>query len=119
MGEIKLMVYSKKPHVVALSETWLINCMPKFVGYECSWQNRVGFAGGLGFLIRRGVMTTPLNIKAYDNGYLEYQAIKLRLENGSYINILHIYNPNKPVTELELKHYVNQLDRNFVFFRRF
>ena len=39
--EVKLMVYTHKPHIVALCETWLGKYLPKFIDYNCEWRNRV------------------------------------------------------------------------------
>ena len=114
LGEIKLMVYAKKPHVVVLSETWLTKYIPRFVGYVGDWNNRNGFAGGTGFLIKSGVAYRTLFLTPYNNGYLEFQAIKIDLEEGGCLNLLHVYNPGRPVSEEEFKHYINQLGNNFI-----
>ena len=35
LGEVKLMVYTRKPHIVALCGTWLDKYLPKFIDYNC------------------------------------------------------------------------------------
>jgi len=60
LSEIKLLVYTKKPDLVCLCETWLNDQskQPVFVGYDVVWENREGGArarGGLMFLIRKDI----------------------------------------------------------------
>ena len=114
VGDIKLMVYTKKPHIISLSETWLTKYMPKFVGYEFEWWNSEGFAGGLGFLIKKGVMYQNITLMAYRNDFLEYQPIVVKMDSGPDLKILHIYNPNKSVGLNKFIFYIDQLGTNFI-----
>ena len=107
-------MYSKKPHIVAFSETWLSNRIPKFINYYAEWQNRVTFGGGLGFLVKKGVQYKKLTLNPYHNGYIEFQAIKVKVGKDRYVNILNIYNPGKPVQKNEFKHYIQQLGNNYI-----
>ena len=114
LGDVKLMVYTNKPHVVALSETWLSKYFPRFINYSCEWENRVGFAGGLGFLIRNDVHYRKVALKKYPHGHLEYQAIKINIKNNSELFILQIYNPGKPISREEIKFYIKQLGNKYM-----
>ena len=52
LGEIKLLIYTQKPDIVAFTETWLVDnsrYKPKFVGYNSEFKNGAGFAGGIVF----------------------------------------------------------------------
>ena len=113
LGEIKLMTYTRKPHVVAFCETWLDKYMPKFIDYYCEWKTRDANAGWLGFLIKRGVQYQNINLDPFPNGYLEYQTIKIRYMNGTDSFIMNVYNPGKPVGSEELEHYIKQLGNSF------
>ena len=69
--EIKLLVYSRKPDFVALSETWVRDKGPKFIDYKCIWKNRVSTTGGgLGFLLRKGLQFQEVNLNPFPNGVL-------------------------------------------------
>ena len=110
LGAIKLMVYSNKPDVVVFSETWITKNIPSFYNYTSIWKHRKeGRGGGLGFLVKRGVQFTNLDLINYQQGVMEVQGICLYAGGGSKINILSIYNPNKSVTIDEMKHYTQQL----------
>jgi len=101
LGELKLMLYSRKPSFMALSETWITKAkfQPKFHNYNCEWKNRevvnVERGGGLGLVIRRGIQYEVMDIVPYNNGSLEFQAIKIYMHNNTKLAILHVYNPNK------------------------
>ena len=114
LGDIKLMVYTQKPHVVVLSETWLSKYFPRFINYTCDWENRSGFAGGLGFLIRNDVHYSKITLKKHPQWYLEYQAVKVCIKNNYELCILQVYNPGKPVSVDELKFYIKQLGGRYM-----
>ena len=57
LGVIKLLLYTLKPDILALSETWITNCEPRFYNYTCEWKHGGGRGGGLGFVIKRGIAT--------------------------------------------------------------
>ena len=114
LGDIKIMIYTQKPQVVAFCETWLDKYVPKFVDYTCEWKNRISFAGGIGFLIRKGVQYQNVFLQPYAQGHLEFQAIKIKLSAGKLLYVLNIYNPGKPVTVEEMKHYIDQLENNYI-----
>ena len=114
LGDIKLLVYTQKPHIVAFSETWLQNRVPNFLNYSAEWQNRVGFGGGVGFLIRKGVQYQNLALTEYAGGHLEYQALNVKFGKDKSVTILNIYNPGKPVHKNEFSHYVKQLGKRYI-----
>ena len=117
LGEIKLLIYTQKPEIVAFTETWLANntkYLPKFIGYTCEFINRVGFAGGIGLLIKDGVQYQNINLGHYQNGHLECQAVNVILKKGGKIGILNVYNPGKPVMKNEFKHYISQIGNKYV-----
>ena len=110
LGEIKLMMYSKKPEVVCLTETWLNNkYIPRFINYKAEWNNRIGVGGGVGILMRSDVNYLNVNLIPYANGVLEVLAVKIYLSNKKELHMLVIYNPSNKVTSEELQHYVDQL----------
>ena len=119
LGEIKLMLYTKKPDFMALSETWISNSKyePRFVDYQVEWKHRVnggGHGGGLGLVLRKGIQYSVLNITSFAGGMLEVQGIKIYMSDGYHISLLHIYNPNKYVQLNEILHYIAQLGNRFM-----
>lgn len=110
LGEVKLFLYTQKPDIMCLSETWIRRHEPRFIGYSTVWRHRLTptVGGGLGFLIRRGVQYLELRLVPFTGGHLEVQAIQLFASGGS-LSVLSVYNPNAPVTAAELQHYVSQL----------
>ena len=117
LGEIKLLIYTQKPDIVAFTETWLADNSrynPKFIGYSTEFKNRAGFASGMGFLIKHGVQYQNISLIHYQNGYLECQVIKIMIRGGQYLGVLNVYNPGRPVTSDEFKHYIAQVGNKFV-----
>jgi len=55
VSELKIYVYTKKPEIVCLCETWIKKNEPKFLGYQSLWMHRPGERGGLGILVRGDV----------------------------------------------------------------
>lgn len=112
LGEIKLMLYSKKPTILAICETWITDAKyePRFLNYVCEWKHRIGHTGGgLGLIIKTGVQYRPLTLVPFVGGVMECQAVTLYQERDSVVAVLNIYNPNKNVTVNELQHYLQQL----------
>jgi exonuclease III len=56
VSELKIYIYTRKPDLVCLSETWLKKNKPKFLGYQSLWAHRIREKGGLGILIREDVI---------------------------------------------------------------
>ena len=88
--------------------------MPKFFNYSAIFKNRVGFAGGIGFLIKQGVQYQSVNLVPYQSGYLKVQAIKVITTNQQKTNILNMYNQGKAATVMELRHYIEQLGSKYI-----
>lgn len=113
-SEIKLKLYTRKPHIMALSETWITNLEPRFIDYKAIWKHRQGVGGGLGLLLRRGIQYQILHLNHYNNGKLEYQAINIFMKDTYQLSILSIYNPNENITPAEIMFYVQQLGTKFM-----
>ena len=47
LGEIKLMLYTRKPDIFCFTETWMSRFEPKFIDYVAIWKHRGGPGGGL------------------------------------------------------------------------
>ena len=106
LGEIKLMIYINKPDIVCFSETWIKKYEPKFIDYIPIWQHRnFSQGGGLGILVKRNLHYQIHKLTIYPQGLLEVQAIKLIMANNRHLSILNIYNPSKPITQNEFRHY--------------
>jgi hypothetical protein len=45
--ELKIYIYTKKPEIVSLCETWLKRNEPKFYGYQSIWLHQLGEKGGM------------------------------------------------------------------------
>ena len=118
LGELKLLIYTKKPDFVALSETFLNSHsknIPRFMHYVSEWKHRpFRTGGGLGILIRQGIQYQNLQLTPYTNGVLEFQAITIFLNNNQKINILSIYNPNEDLRIGEFRHYISQLGSRYL-----
>ena len=115
LGEFKLMLYTKKPEIVCLCETWLSKKEPKFIDYSAIWNHRDNFAGGLGCLVRKGVQAQKYRVTPYANGKLEYQAVKIIIENRDPVIVFNLYNANKNITVQEFRHYIAQLGSTYIF----
>jgi len=111
LSNFKLHLYSTKPHVACLSETWLNqNTEPHFINYSTVFKHRdCGLGGGgLAILIHSDISFLEIPLQPFPAGALEVQGIKVFLKNSS-LSIMNIYNPNQPVTFNELQHYFQQL----------
>uniref|UniRef100_A0A2P2HZJ0 RNA-directed DNA polymerase from mobile element jockey-like n=1 Tax=Hirondellea gigas TaxID=1518452 RepID=A0A2P2HZJ0_9CRUS len=109
VSELKLYLYTKKPDLMCICETWLKDREPTFIGYKAIWQHRVDAdRGGLGILIREDVNYQSLQLRHFEDGHLEFQAIQIYSNLGN-IDILNIYNPNLNVTFEEFNFYYSQL----------
>ena len=115
LGEVKLMLYSKKPQLLCVSETWISKYEPRFINYNTEWRHRTDGrrGGGLGFIIRRDVQYENIELKMYKNGVLEVQAMRIKM-SGRDLGILHIYNPNENLLSRELKHYMDQMGQTYL-----
>ena len=115
LAEIKLLVYTTKPSVICLTETWAKNnWIPSFVGYSSLWNNRQGNAGGTCISVYNGINFKEIVLNPFLNGILEQQCIEVVLYNGSLLRILNVYNPNKDLSKQEFLHYLAQLGATYI-----
>ena len=109
MAELKILLYTRKPHLVCLCETWAIgDKLPNFINYKAFWKNRVGNrGGGIAILSRLDlvVIPKPLNIITSD---LEFQAVAVKTDACCF-DLLNLYNPNRATSKSILSHYIDQL----------
>jgi exonuclease III len=113
LSEIKMYIYTKKPDIVCLCETWLTDMsrQPVFVGYDLHWQNRnrgERGRGGLMTLIRKDIKYKIKQLVLCPTGGLELHAFTLSTSLGS-LDIVNIYNPWKCILTDEFIHYIRQL----------
>ena len=110
LSHFKITLYSKKPHIVCLCETWLKeNRLPNFINYKPFFlcrQNRPG--GGIAILVRSDICVKKIDLVDYVNSVLEVQAVTI-YSNDKKLDILNIYNPNVNVSVGEFEHYFGQL----------
>ena len=118
LSEIKLLIYTTKPDIVCLSETWIRGTghEPSFVNYSALWKHRgtVEVGGGLAVLIKQNVQFQEINLQQFPNGKLEVQGIRIFGARGESIGILNLYNPNENITEREMIHYKEQLGAQYM-----
>ena len=115
LGTLKLMLYTNKPDLMAVCETWIKFHAPKFVGYSAEWKNRPsGNGGGLGLILKRGLQYQRLDVLPFVGGVLEFQIIRLFLEDRSTVDVMNLYNPNKNVTVQELTYYISQMGSKYI-----
>ena len=91
------LLYSSKPHIVCLCETWLkTDKEPSFINYSTIWKHRLGHQHGevLTFLTRNDVHYSQKVINVFNiNSKLEVQEIKLQINSKLSIDLLNLYNP--------------------------
>lgn len=108
LPEIKLYIYTKKPEIVCLCETFIKKGEPKFIGYYHYWKHRDSHKGGLATLVRKDLASRIKLLTPYKFSQLEYQCIQI-YSKPDWIDILNIYNPQKPISSTEFLHYSSQL----------
>lgn len=116
--ELKKYIYIRKPEIVCLQETWIkAEYLPAFINYSVFFKNRPGRAGGLAIITRNDLVSEELELQAFQNGKLEIQRVKIKLQNGrrNFIEIVNLYNPNESITEGEYRHYLSQLGDQCIF----
>lgn len=71
LSEVKVYLYSNKPDILCLCETWLKRNQPKFIGYRVYFMNRDGAPkGGLAILVREDIEYRIKQITQFPNGGL-------------------------------------------------
>ena len=113
--EIKLYIYTNKPDIVCLCETFVKRCEPRFVGYKGFWCNREGNRGGLAILIRRDIPAREKNLTPWSTEVqsLEYQCLQVYMKQ-QWITIMNVYNPHQDISLEELDHYYSQMDGELI-----
>lgn len=103
-------LYSRKPHLICLQETWLRDgILPNFINYEANFNNRQhGRGGGMAILVRSDIVLSPADLQQFPGGLLEVQRIKIKYSNTS-LDILNVYNPNRVISLNEWSWYFDQL----------
>ena len=108
LTEFKVFLYTKKPDVVCLCETWLKGGEPRFVGYQCFWSHRQRAPrGGLAILVRCDLAVDSLQINTFQAGQLECLAVKVQSAQG-LISIGNFYNPGANISQNEYISYFEQ-----------
>ena len=96
--ELKLYVYSQKPDVICLCETFIKTKErePRFLGYHEPYSMyRLNAAkGGLSIIVKETINFKKIALMPYAEGNLECQAVSLETNMGK-IDILNVYNPHK------------------------
>lgn len=113
LAEIKVFIYTQKPDIICLSETYIKKHEPKFIGYHTYWKHREGHKGGLAMIVRRDIIANPEELTPYPQGNLELQHMKIFIGSRS-IGVINAYNPNKTIHYEELLHYKKQITTNMI-----
>ena len=110
LSQFKLFLYSTKPHLVCLCETWIQDSrLPSFVNYTSffvSRPQRVG--GGLAILARNDLSIIERPLVLFPEGLLEVQVVTV-CGSFSQLDILNLYNPSQSISSEEFHHYFDQL----------
>ena len=114
LGEIKLLLYTRKPDIFCFNETWINRFEPKFIDYVPIWQHRGEPGGELGIILKKNLQHDKFLLIPFQNGKLEVQAVKIILKNNDSLIIMNVYNPNESVTIQEMKHYLHQLGSKYI-----
>jgi len=114
LSELKYYVYTRKPHLVCIQETWARDdYMPSFINYRTFFKNRGARGGGLLTLVRNDLVVEPFDLQMFINGQLEIQTVKIQIRNNSFW-VTNLYNPNLPILEREFSHYFRQFGNNSI-----
>jgi len=109
LSELKIFLYTKKPHICCLSETWSVaNRLPKFIDYKALWKHRDGRGGGLCILVRTNIIILPSALDPFPDPKIEIQRCKIKFRTFE-LDILNVYNPNNNISYSEFEHYLNQI----------
>ena len=110
LGEFKLYLYKKKPHIVCLCEIGAIaGKEPNFLGYRGLWKHRQGGrGGGVGVLIKNEIAVISDQIVVKPNSLLEVQKVTIKMLYFD-LDILNVYNPGVNVDVNTWNYYVRQM----------
>ena len=114
LSEFKFKLYSEKPYLVLISETWIkANREPTFINYSTVFKHRTtANGGGLACLIRGDVNYLCNDLSPFPGGKLEIQAITV-VSGADKIDFMNVYNPNENISPQEFVHFFNQLGEKF------
>ena len=114
LSELKVHIYANKPHIICLTETWMLqDSLPSFINYQPYWKMRLGAqGGGIGILVRSDLASYPSAVQ-FNNSKLEVQAHTVQMLNFK-LDIMNIYNPAGNTNFEELNFYFQQLSNNFI-----
>ena len=116
LSELKIYLNLKKPHLVCISESWLVSGKnPSFVGYILHRKDRInGRGGGMLILARMDVQCMVKQLVPFQNGNLEIQTITIMF-SSFLVDVLSVYNPCPgSAFEEELKFSIDQLGSRIV-----
>lgn len=115
LPEIKQLLIEEEPDIMCMCETWIKeNYLPRFRNYSAEWKHRADRGGGLGILVSSKLQYQTINLKEFDEGVLEVQALEVFLSDSSSLQILNVYNPVKDLTQQEIDHYISQLSNRYL-----
>ena len=116
LTEFKVEVYLKKPHIICLQETFIVDDRePALINYQGYFKNRAGRGGGVAVFVRSDMIVIPTSVNIYNQASsLEWQVVRVK-QCDEVVDIMNIYNPSgDTVTRLEFEHYIDQLANKFV-----
>ena len=110
LSQFKIFLYTHKPHVVCLCETWLKDDrLPTFINYTPFFVSRCDRpGGGIAILTRNDLCILDGHLVALPGGFLEVQMLTI-CGCGYNIDLLNLYNPGRSVSEHEFDHYFQQM----------
>jgi hypothetical protein len=101
LSNCKLHLYTTKPHIVCLTETWPVSSYePSFIDYTAIYKHRNAnhAGGGLAILVCSNVPFTGLAINPFNQGKLEFLGLTVFLQGNKPMSVLTINNQNETVT---------------------
>ena len=90
LGEIKLLLYTRKPDIFGFNETWINRFEPKFIDYVPIWQHRGEPSGGLEIILKKNLQHDKFFLIPFQNGKREVQAVKIILKNNDSLIIMNV-----------------------------
>ena len=116
-SEAKILAYTKKAHIICISETWLKaeKNPPTFIGYKTVYRKdrANGDGGGILTLVRDDIKSELKPINMPQNTRIEAQIIEVSIAHDK-MSILHLYNPEPNLNSNHLDMLIRQLGRKFV-----
>ena len=103
--ELKKYIQETSPLVIGICETWLsAHISLKLPGYNIYRKDRpTKRGGGVLLAIKNTLNFSPLEIPSWQNGHLEFAAVRLKTKN-SWVTIAICYNPGGKTSIQEYEH---------------